>query len=118
MARLERLRKKLTPASTILSAIGEIHRLSIMYLLAQGELDILEIKIHTGLAPSLLSHHLKVLEQAGWITRSKRGKRVACKVKTERLSILHDIFADTPEFRERKTKLWDIRKKSWVESEE
>lgn len=57
---------------TICSALGDPYRLRIVfYLHEQGQKNTFDILTHLGIAPSSLSHHLRVLKDAGIITAVK-----------------------------------------------
>ena len=58
-------------AAVILKALADPNRLRIFDLLMQGDSCNCELKEKLGLPPNLLSHHLRVLRQAG-LVRSRR----------------------------------------------
>ncbi len=60
----------------MLRAAGDINRLSILYLLAAEPMDLRDIIGRTKLSPSLVAHHMRVLREEGWVTKTKYGKRV------------------------------------------
>ena len=58
-------------------ALGDITRLSLMMAVASGENSeacVCDLTPDTGLAQSTVSHHLKLLVEAGLLTRTQRGK--------------------------------------------
>ena len=58
-------------------ALGDITRLSLMMAVASGEnaeACVCDLTPDTGLAQSTVSHHLKLLVEAGLLTRTQRGK--------------------------------------------
>jgi ArsR family transcriptional regulator len=57
----------LEDAVAILKALADPNRLRIFDLLMQGDLCNYELKEKLGLPPNLLSHHLRVLRQAGLV---------------------------------------------------
>ncbi len=57
----------LAEAVTVLKALADPNRLRIFEILMQGTSCNCELNEHLGLAPNLLSHHLRVLLQAGLI---------------------------------------------------
>ncbi len=57
--------------AVILKALGDPNRLRVFDLLMQGDSCNCELNEKLGLPPNLLSHHLRVLRQAG-LVRSRR----------------------------------------------
>ena len=58
-------------------ALGDPTRLSLMMAVATGdnaEACVCDLTPETGLAQSTVSHHLKLLVDAGLLTRTQRGK--------------------------------------------
>lgn len=55
----------------VLSALAEANRLRIVDLLALGDLSSSEIQLMLGLRSNLVAHHLKVLERAGIVSRTR-----------------------------------------------
>jgi ArsR family transcriptional regulator len=58
-------------------ALGDGTRLSLMMAVASGEnaeACVCDLTPETGLAQSTVSHHLKLLVEAGLLTRTQRGK--------------------------------------------
>jgi len=58
-------------------ALGDATRLSLMAAVASGEnaeACVCDLTPDTGLAQSTVSHHLKLLVEAGLLTRTQRGK--------------------------------------------
>ena len=57
----------LVEATTVLKALADPNRLRIFDLLMQGDSCNCELNERLGLPPNLLSHHLRVLHQAGLV---------------------------------------------------
>jgi DNA-binding HxlR family transcriptional regulator len=100
MTRKNRLRAKVKPFANHMAAIGDIHRMSIIYLLAHGPLDVRQIVEYTGISGSLMSHHLKILFASDWVTRHKYGKRVEYAINPKAFGMLEKLFKDTEVGRE------------------
>jgi ArsR family transcriptional regulator len=62
--------------AAVLKALADPNRLRILAVLAQHEACNCQLNSQLGLAPNLLSHHLRVLEQAG-LVRNQRGEEDA-----------------------------------------
>ena len=72
----KRLQQKVAPTAEKFRALGDANRFAILYLLAADPMDVGDIIDRTKLSPSLVAHHLKVLLQTGWVTKTKYGKLV------------------------------------------
>lgn len=59
--------EELTQTTTVFKALSDPNRLRIFAELMGGDSCNCELKDNLGLAPNLLSHHLKVLEKAGLV---------------------------------------------------
>ena len=72
----------------VLAALSDENRFRIVELLSQGHADIScgSIGRTLGLSPSLISHHLGVLEAAGVIERRKNGLWTHNRLRREELS--------------------------------
>jgi ArsR family transcriptional regulator, arsenate/arsenite/antimonite-responsive transcriptional repressor len=67
--------------SRFLAALADPSRLEIVYLLAErGEMNVGEIAGRFPLSRPAISHHLKVLRDAGVLEREKRGQEVYYRV--------------------------------------
>jgi len=58
----------------VFNALSEELRLKMVYLLLTREMCECEIIVALGLTQPTASHHLSILERAGLITKTKRGK--------------------------------------------
>lgn len=61
-----------------MAALGEINRISIMQELVKykGSIESIQLAKQLSVTPATISHHLKVLRQAGLVSRSKSGREV------------------------------------------
>ena len=100
MTRKNRLRAKVKPYADTMAAIGDVHRMSIVYLLAHGPLDVRQIVDYTGVSESLTSHHLKKLFMSDWVSRRKYGKRVEYTLNPKTFRVLESLLKDTEVGRE------------------
>ena len=69
--------KQLNLLAEQFKALGDQTRLQLMMAVAAGENSeacVCDLTPHTGLAQSTVSHHLKLLVDAGLLERSQRGK--------------------------------------------
>ena len=68
------------PIDSALLALADPTRRAILARLAQGEAKVMELAAPFDMSQPAVSHHLKVLEQAGLITRSRRGTSRPCRL--------------------------------------
>lgn len=69
----------------VFSALSDPTRRAIVRRLADGEATVLELAEPFPISLPAVSRHLKVLEQAGLISRSRDGRRRPCRLRTEPL---------------------------------
>jgi len=70
----------------VFAALSDPTRLRLVEILAsEDELCGTQIAHRAGISIALLSHHWKVLSDAGVVTRERRGQRQYCKVDRESL---------------------------------
>lgn len=74
----------------VFAALADPTRRSIVRRLADGEATVLELAEPFSLSLPAISRHLKVLEQAGLISRSRDGQRRPCRLEPDPL---HEIAA-------------------------
>ncbi|WP_235543269.1 metalloregulator ArsR/SmtB family transcription factor [Phycicoccus sp. Soil803] len=82
--------------SGLLKAIADPVRLRLMSLILShqgGEACVCDLNDAFDLSQPTISHHLKVLHQAGLLDREKRGTWVYYKAKPEALSAMNTLFA-------------------------
>jgi len=68
------------------SALADPTRRAILARLAKGEASVLELAAPFALSQPAISKHLRVLERAGLISRSREGQRRPCRIEGHRLS--------------------------------
>ena len=69
-----------------LRVLADVTRLSVMEALLDGPKNVTEINARIQIEQSLLSHHLKVLRDAGLVTTRREGKAVRYAVAPEAAS--------------------------------
>jgi DNA-binding transcriptional ArsR family regulator len=92
----------LDPLSTILFALADPTRRAILERLSKGEAGVNELAGPFAMSLPAISKHLKVLEKAGLISRTRNAQWRPCKLEPEPLKKL-DVWLD--EYR----KLWEGR---------
>lgn len=64
------------PCASVLKVLADSTRLAVVEKLLDGPQHVGEINATLGVEQSLLSHHLKVLRDAGLVTAERDGKQV------------------------------------------
>jgi len=64
----------------ILRALGDVTRLGVLQALLERPLHVSDLMEKLGVEQSLLSHHLKVLREAGLVLATRDGKAVLYRV--------------------------------------
>src|SRR5262245_3941381 len=78
-----------------LAALADPTRRAIVSRLAVGEAPVLELAKPFDISLPAISRHLKVLERAGLITRSRNGKERPCRLRAEPLREVADWAGHT-----------------------
>ena len=80
----------------VLKALADPARLRLLSLIQSapdGEACVCDLTAPLGLSQPTVSHHLKVLHEAGLLDRERRGKWVYFKVRPEPLASLRSVLA-------------------------
>jgi DNA-binding transcriptional ArsR family regulator len=88
--------------STTFAALADPTRRAILSRLRSGEATVLELAEPFDMSLPAISKHLKVLERAGLISRSKDAQRRPCRIEAAPLKKASDWVA-------RYQKLWEDR---------
>ncbi|WP_018267008.1 ArsR/SmtB family transcription factor [Methylosinus sp. LW4] len=78
------------PLSATFAALADPTRRAILARLAQGEASVGELAAPFSISQPAVSKHLKVLEQAGLITRTRAAQSRPCKLDAARLHEISD----------------------------
>lgn len=81
-----------------MGALADATRRSILSRLKQGEATISEIAQPFSMSLPAISKHLSVLEQAGLITRSNRGRERVCAARPGAIEPVADWVKDYQSF--------------------
>jgi ArsR family transcriptional regulator len=79
-------------------ALGDRHRVRLLSLIAAadgGEACICDLTAPVGLSQPTVSHHMKMLVEAGLVTRDQRGKWAYYRVVPEAMEALSDTLRVT-----------------------
>jgi len=96
----------LAVAASTFAALGSEQRLAVLRTLVRAGpegLSIGELGQRTGVTGSTLTHHMKLLAQAGLVTQQRKGRSIICAAvaydELRHLSefLLHECCADCPD---------------------
>ena len=80
--------------ATALRVLGDPGRLRLVSLIAaEGEVCQCDLTRPLGLSQPTVSHHLKVLEEAGLLSRERRGRWAFYRLRPEPLTLLSRALA-------------------------
>lgn len=87
--------RELKPYARLFKALGDETRLEMLGLLAatKGELCVCDIETHFDLSQPTISHHLKILREAGLVTAERRGTWVYYALDPRTLDVLAEVRA-------------------------
>jgi len=72
------------------SALADPTRRAILARLVEGEASVMELAAPFALSQPAVSKHLRVLENAGLITKGRDGQRRPCKIEMAPLNAAND----------------------------
>jgi ArsR family transcriptional regulator len=84
--------KKINELTDYLKVIADANRLKILCLLKDGERCVCDIYEPLALPQNLISHHLKVLKEAGLVLSRKQGKWVHYRINESKLINLNSLY--------------------------
>ncbi len=76
------------PSASGFGALGDPARLAILSELHRGMMCGCELAPKLGMAPNLLSYHLRILREAGLVESSRNGRRIEYRVRPKGLEEL------------------------------
>lgn len=82
-------------AAEICKALSDSNRLKITTLLTKGEMCACELLEEFNITQPTLSHHMKVLSDAGLVTWRKSGKNTYYQINCDTFSQFRDFFNET-----------------------
>jgi ArsR family transcriptional regulator len=88
-------RQQAEAIAPLLKALGDPARLRLLSLIAShegGEACVCDLNGAFDLSQPTISHHLKVLHEAGLLDRDKRGVWVFYRARTEAMAALGDLI--------------------------
>jgi DNA-binding transcriptional ArsR family regulator len=94
---------RMTPSARLdatFAALADPTRRAIIARLATGEASVMELAKPFAMSQPAISKHLKVLEQAGLISRGRDAQRRPCRIEAKRL-------AEANQWLERYSSFWE-----------
>jgi DNA-binding transcriptional ArsR family regulator len=83
-------------AASTFAALGSEQRLAVLHVLVRSGIEGLsigELGQRTGVTGSTLTHHVKILTQAGLVHQEKQGRSVICAaVNFDKVTLLSDYL--------------------------
>jgi DNA-binding transcriptional ArsR family regulator len=79
-----------TDLSSAFAALGDPTRLAIIQRLAEGEASVQELAAPFDISGPAISRHLKVLEQAGLISRRRDAQLRPCRLERKKFDEIRD----------------------------
>jgi ArsR family transcriptional regulator len=70
------------------AALGDPVRVEILDRLGRGTRCLCELEDDLGLAPNLLSYHMRILREAGLVSGERRGRRVDYRIEPDGVEVL------------------------------
>ncbi len=86
---------RLAETASAFAALGSEQRLSVLLTLVRAGpegLSVGDLGARAGLSGSTLTHHMKILVQAGLITQEKRGRQIIAAAAFEPVQALSDFL--------------------------
>ncbi|MEW5919583.1 MAG: metalloregulator ArsR/SmtB family transcription factor [Bacillota bacterium] len=84
----------MNPLPPFFKALGEEVRLKIIEMLLPGELCVCEIMEQLGLSQPAVSHHMKILKQAGLVSDRREGKWIHYSLDKDMFDYLACLLQD------------------------
>lgn len=75
--------------AALLKTLADENRLVILSCLSKGEMCVCQLTECIGIPQNLVSHHLKVLKDAGLVDDERRGRWIFYKIKA---AVLEDLL--------------------------
>jgi ArsR family transcriptional regulator len=86
--------ENLAPIADYFKVLSEVSRLQILNCLRSGAMNVTELADATGLGQANLSKHLKMLTQAGILSRQPRGVSVYYEISDPMIFELCELVCD------------------------
>ncbi|MFO8076007.1 MAG: ArsR/SmtB family transcription factor [Actinomycetota bacterium] len=87
---------ELARRAELFKALGDPLRLSILDRLAAGPRCVCDLREELSIAGNLLSHHLKVLREAGLVRSERQGRWVTYAVEADALEAARQALPGQP----------------------
>jgi len=84
----------LSRLQAVFQTLGDANRLKIIEFLGEEERSVSEMVAATGLSQPLVSHHLRILREAGIVESQREGPFVYYRIKDRRLLMALKMFSE------------------------
>ena len=92
------LERSETRSARRFNALADPARLTILARLGAGTRCVCELRDELHMAPNLLSYHLRILREAGFVVGTRKGRRIEYRVRPEVFEALRrDVERLSPE---------------------
>ncbi len=68
--------KKIEESANLLKVLSDVNRIKILCILSQEKICVCDLAKRLEIAQNLVSHHLKVLEEAGVFEKKRNGNQI------------------------------------------
>jgi ArsR family transcriptional regulator len=76
------------------SALGDPARILILERLGGGTRCLCELREDLAMAPNLLSYHMRILREAGFVSGERRGRRIDYRLEPDGLAAVRRALDD------------------------
>ena len=85
--------EQIASVADAMKQLGDPSRLQIFWILCHGEVCVANLSAMVGMSSPAVSHHLRILKDAGLITSHREGKEVCYRaVETPKTQLLHEAL--------------------------
>jgi ArsR family transcriptional regulator len=89
------MKRSTDPDVLLLQAVADPTRLSVLrQLSAEGAVCACNFTDCCGIGQPTLSHHLRVLREAGWVTTERRGTWIYYSLRPEAVARFHEVAGE------------------------
>lgn len=91
---MQKIKERISSLHSLLKLLSEETRLQILAILANGEHCVCEIVDHLQLPQNLVSYHLKLLKEAGFVQSRRNGSWILYRLSPDVASRIKEILKE------------------------